>query len=751
METWARGFFGMNIRKTSLALLKAPQKTSTTLTLIATLVGTNASAQTLEEVLVTASKRTQSLQDVAMTVTAFTDQEIQDAGINNADDLSVLTPSLTITTNQSPFTASIRIRGIGTSQTDIALEPSVGLFVDDVYLGRSGLGMSDLTDIERIEILQGPQGTLYGKNTNAGAISIFTKGPNREEFEAYAETTVGNYDLRKVTLAASGPLSDTLAYRISGNIHEHDGYLENATGDDLNGADDWNLIGKLLWDPTENLSLLLNANHVDRDSKCCGADSVQSDATNAVLEAQGLPVDNNDPFDYEIAVDEDNVFTSEADSVSLVINYGDDWGDIKAITAWNEYENVRAGDVDRSPLDVISQSDARGSGDSFSQEVRYTSPTGGAVDYQVGVFYYESQTVGGEGNPFTFLGDDLLVVAPQFGALGQPGDSIRADVVLDTQNIAVFGQSTWHVNERLRFTGGLRWTDEEKEADLLVAIDSTAPADAIGASFFTLATTPVDDVFSRTTSDVNWLLNASFDAIEDLMVFASVSTGSKSGGFNTVNGAADEREFEDESTISYEIGIKSLLLDSRLRVNAATFYTEIEDYQFQQQLETGIGTSVSNQAEVEVSGLELEVQALPFPNLTLAAGLQYLWDYDITAGPQEGNNLSLTAELSGNLSATFVIPLADGGVYMRGDYSYMDDHVTGATGDEPRPQDIQDRNLLNARIGFRNDHWNVSLWGKNLTQDEYAALTAATLPVTGVDAYFLAPPRTYGATLRYSF
>ena len=161
----------------------------------------------LEEVIVTARKRTESVQDVSMTVTAFSEQTIQDANITNADDLATISPTLTITTNTQPFTASFRIRGIGTSQTDTALEPSVGIFVDEVYLNRSGLGMSDLTDIERIEILHGPQGTLYGKNTNAGAISIITKSPNRDEFEGYIEATLGDYDLQKYVAAASGPIT----------------------------------------------------------------------------------------------------------------------------------------------------------------------------------------------------------------------------------------------------------------------------------------------------------------------------------------------------------------------------------------------------------------------------------------------------------------------------------------------------------------------------------------------------------------
>ena len=155
--------------------------------------------------IVTATKRAESLQDIPVAVNAFNSETIQEAGINNAGDLAIMTPALNINVNQSPFNARMTIRGIGTAQTDPALEPSVGLFVDGVFLGRSGLGMSDLTDIERIEVLQGPQGTLYGKNTNAGAISVITKRPNFEEFEGYVEASAGDYSMYRLTASASGP------------------------------------------------------------------------------------------------------------------------------------------------------------------------------------------------------------------------------------------------------------------------------------------------------------------------------------------------------------------------------------------------------------------------------------------------------------------------------------------------------------------------------------------------------------------
>ncbi len=276
--------------------------------------------QALEEVIVTATKRAASLQDVPVAVTAFTSETIQEANINNADDVAVMTPSLTVASNTSPFNARMSIRGIGTAQTDPALEPSVGLFIDGIFQGRTGLGMGDLTDIERIEVLQGPQGTLYGKNTNAGAISVITKQPTLDGFEGYVEASAGNYSMGKLTATASGPISDTVAFRLSGNAHQRDGYYDNAGGNDLNDADDWNIQGKLLWAPNDRLEILLGATTLERDTTCCGADSTQGEAVQNELELQGFARDKNDPYDYEVATSQDSGFAMESDLVTLTID-----------------------------------------------------------------------------------------------------------------------------------------------------------------------------------------------------------------------------------------------------------------------------------------------------------------------------------------------------------------------------------------------------------------------------------------------
>ena len=720
-----------------------------------------AQTNALEEVVVTATKRAQSLQDVPMAVNAFNADTIETAGINDAGDLAILTPALNINVNTNPFAARMVIRGVGTAQTDPALEPSVGLFIDGIYLGRTGLGMSDLTDIERIEVLQGPQGTLYGKNTNAGAISVITKKPSFENSEGYIEASVGNYSMNKLTASISGPLTQNLAYRLSGNINQRDGYYDNSAGVDFNDADDWNIQGKLQWEPTESLSILLSGSRVKRDTTCCGADAVQDESVNNELVAQGLSPDSNDPYDYNVQSNADNRFAMESDLLSMTIDYDTGWGAIKSITAWNDYSYRVDQDPDRSELDILTLSNDKYSGDSFSQELRFTASPNDNVDYMLGVFYLEQNTKRGGDEPFVFIGDDIITIGSQqdlpfplpFNFLVQPGDSLTVDMDQDAETIAFFGQGTWHIGDQWHITGGLRWSDEEKKSDLFSQTYSTAFSyQILGASFLDSVSTPIDATLERSSDNVDWMLRAALDIGDDSMVYASAGTGTKSGGFQTVNGAADEREFDDEDTTTYELGVKSTLLDARLRINAAAFYSEIENFQAQRQLETGIGTYVSNESKVETSGVDLQVEAAPMPNLVLSAGLLYMHKYEITDGPEKGADLPFTAEFSGTLAATLVFPLGDGGVYWRTDYSYMDDHVTNvASAAQLRDADYDNRNLVNSKLGWRNDSWNVSIWGKNLTDDKYAMQTAAPFLVSGMDAYFLAPPRTFGATVRYTF
>ncbi len=720
--------------------------------------GVLAQAGALEEVIVTATKRAESLQDIPITVTALSANTIQEAGIHDISDVAALVPALTVSSNLNPFASALRIRGFGTSQNDPSLEASVAFILDGVYMGSSGLAMSDLTDVERIEVLQGPQGTLYGKNSNAGVVSVITKDPNLEETEGYVELSLGDYSMQRYVGSATGPIADTLGYSIAGSWHETDGWMESATGDDLNDARDWNLRGKLLWLPVDTLSALLTVAHVDRDTSCCAADATQTAAVTDQLVARGLPVPKNDAFDYKNNVDIDSRFDLQSDAVSVKLDYELETAVLTSLTAWSDYDYKTSTDADRSQLAVLGLIDDKYTGEQYSQEFRLTSDLDGPLQYMLGAFLaYEQRTRGGTGDGVVVVGDDMIPVGgkqtglgPLFASLVQPGDTVYFDNKWETQTYAVFGQSTYDITEDWAATLGIRYTTETKDADLLTQPFSTAPTFGSGASLVERAFAPIDESFNRDTDGFTGLANLTWFVTAQTMVFTSVSTGSKSGGFNGVAGEGAPREFKDEDTTNYELGIKSQLFDNRLQLNASAFYTEFSDLQFLAQQPSGVGTFVSNAAEGTSAGVDLNVSAAPWPWLSLSGGLQYL-DAKYTDGELDELDFEVpyAPTWSGNLSATLLLPLADGVTYLRNDYSFMGDHFNNPTYQADSVE--QDKNLLNIRLGWRNADWDAAAWVKNATDEVYATLSAAPIAYSGTDAFWLEAPRTYGVTVRYSF
>jgi iron complex outermembrane receptor protein len=564
--------------------------------------------------------------------------------------------------------------------------------------------------------------------------------------------------MRRFVGSVTGPISDSVAYSIAGNWYETDGWMESNTGDDLNAAQDWNVRGKLLWLPTDALSVQLTAAHVDRDDSCCAADATQTAAVTDQLVAQGLPVPKNDGFDYKNNVNIDSNFDMKSDGVNVKLDYELDTAVLTSLTAWNDYDYKTSTDADRSDLDVLGIVDDKYSGEQYSQELRLTSDLNGPWQYMAGAFFaYEERTRGGEDEAPLGFGDDILSVGgaatgagPALGALVQPGDIVFVNSKWETETYAVFGQSTYNITEDWAATLGLRYTTETKDADLYTQPFSTAPLFGTGSSLVEIAFAPVDESFNRESDGFTGLANLTWFMNAETMVFTSISTGTKSGGFNGVAGEGTPREFKDEDTTNYELGIKSQLFDNRLQLNVSAFYTEFSDLQFQAQQPSGAGTFISNAAEGTSAGVDLNFSAAPWQFLMLSGGLQYL-DAKYTDGELDELNLDVlfAPTWSGNLSATFLLPLADGVTYLRSDYSFMGDHFGNPT---YQPDSVeQDKTLLNIRLGWRNDHWDAAVWVRNATDEAYANLAAAPIAYSGTETFFLEAPRTYGVTVRYSF
>jgi len=759
----------------------------------------------LEEVVVTAQKRAESLQDVPLTVTALSADAIQNAGIDSLDEIKTLIPSLNIYSVAGPATSSISVRGAGTGVTDPTLEPSVGVFVDGVFMPRSVFGLSDLVDVDRIEVLMGPQGTLYGKNTNAGVVAVHTKGFT-EEFEGMAEVTAGENSLRSIKLSLGGAVSDTLGFRFAVVKRDRDGLLENEINgrNELDELDNIALRGQLFWNPTDRLSIRAIGYHSKREGSMGEGERVFS-PNSALVTGPFAAI----PAGGSLVGDDRKVFanqpaggTFDVSGGSLQLDYefanGIALTSISAVQKWDQ-SGVTA-DADGTPaefLTLIDNMDEK----SYSQEVRLTSPGGDTIDWLVGGFWFKSDLQRGSSdpsNPYAVYGVSPLNYLPDFvtglaPALVMPGDFATWENQYETESFALFGQATWNISDTTRLTAGIRYSDEEKDflmavagydaAGTLFTIPNILTGSYTGGIFVPLTSGtlveggPILRESSRQGDDITGMLSLNH-TIGDTMLYATVATGSKSGGFNGSFGtlSAEDREFDREKTTSYEVGAKmGGLLDGRARVNLAAFYTEYDDFQAATFDAATAVFKVDNAGKQLTKGLSLEAMLAATENLTLSTNLQYLdakyKDYENASCSRllsptgicdfTGERMEFAPKWAGMVAADYFLPLNNGDeFYANLSFSFKTNHLTDPLRTE---HSITSYELWDARMGWRKGDWDLSIWAKNLTDEIYTHFVVAGVinsVYAGVlDAgesfhnynLWINKPRTIGVTVRYSF
>lgn len=623
----------------------------------------------LEEVIVTANRREENLQEVAMSVSAFTGDFFKETGATDLLALQNYTPSLKILTNNDSRSTSIRIRGIGSVGTNSGIDPSVGVFIDGVYQGRAGMTISDLIDIERVEVLRGPQGTLYGKNTSAGAISIFTRQPG-PEFEAEAEFTYDNDERSKLRGMVNIPFgSSEHAMRVTGFGNYGDHIYENTfdgarSGEDLNDTNRWGTKARFLFNFDTAGAFLLTLDYSKDDTDCCamgvidyeGLSTLNSPLTNnpsaaqqqeyglaqppdlpdnpspnypgyrleysAFETTQGFSPPEADPFDDKYWFDGPLKNEVSVGGVALEWNReitGEH--DLTFINAWRKYKSDSTFDGDFSAYDAVTgltEVDL----DQYSSEIRIASSASETFEYQGGLYFYYSE--------FDSLGQFGMEV-PLIEALGLdlffPGGSLNTDDnTYTTTSYAAFGQLVWNFTEKWSATLGLRWTRELKERDGSQLTDGVNPIfGSDNGSPLDLPPVAGPNIFyddERDDSDVSPTLNLRYFPTDDLMLYTSVSRGFKSGGFDQRRVPADESgEFEDETSTSYEFGWKGTWFERRLQVNGTAFYVDYDD--FQSQTFDGSSIKVTNAGVMESYGLELDAIFAAAANLTLGTALGY--------------------------------------------------------------------------------------------------------------------------------
>ena len=713
----------------------------------------------LEEIVVTAQKREESIQDVPVAVTAFTASDIAAQGFTNIAQLADFTPNMVFDTTTSisglSSGAAVFMRGIGQIDFALTTDPGVGTYVDGVYSARSVGGVLDVLDIERVEILRGPQGTLFGRNTMGGAINITSKKPGNE-FEGAAEVTIGNFSRFDVRAAVNLPLSDVAALRLSGSSKQRDGFVDRVlVGDELGEENRQAFRAALSYAPNDFFDFYATLDYSTLDETSAGsvlagitqADNVivfnMFDAPGNSVPGFGTDVLFDDRF---ITNDPDRTFATgptgtqlDAWGASATLTFNFDTLQLKSISALRETDGDFFRDPDNTPLTITHTSNPDYDHEQLSQEFQFVGAFGERVQYVGGLFFLAEE---GTDNVFVPL-------APSLGFITNLTD-------IDNDSVAVYVQATIDVTDTWSLTLGSRRTEDDKEYVPFQTILFGAAGPAPGVAVPLIPSDTVSSSFEETTSRVA----VEWAAAKDFLAYASFTQGFKSGGFNFryVVPRAAALPFDPETLDSYEAGFKWQGLDNRLRINGTAFFMEYEDIQVQV-FEVGGGPLTQNAGAADINGLELEVFALPTPNLLISAAFGYTdAEYtdlnpptiDLAASLSLDAKLSNTPEITFSASVEYTVPLSRGSLRFRTDYSHTDDIYNDAQNSPFLFQDAY--GIWNASVGFTSasDLWDVVLSGTNLGDERYIVSGDSNFGLGFHEANYNRP-REYGLTVRRHF
>ena len=832
----------------------------------------------VEEVIVTATRRETALQAVAVAVTAVSAQALQDAGVKDIRDLQQLAPSLQVPVSENSGSVTARLRGIGTQGSNPGLESSVGVVIDGVVRARNSVAFSDLGEIRSVEVLRGPQGTLFGVNTSAGLINVNSKKPSFE-WGATGDATYGNYGLGGIGLGITGPLiADKLAGRLYVTARARQGFItiENGTGlDESNDQAYATIRGQLLFTPNENFDARLIVDQASRDESCCGAVVFTTDirpvSTTSIvnkLRPNSLRLGRQLETHVGSANRRYNQSIDES-GISLEMNYNFGPGTLTSITAQRNWERIAGADSDYTGLDVLYSLKSEGAGvefSNFTQELRYAGNVG-KLDYLFGAFYsdetinrYDRFRIGDDyasyigsllgpalgvnplnpavtnamlaGVPLTVQAVAQLPVAIR--ANFTPGGGTNDDYTQKSKAFSVFTHNIFEVNDALSFTLGLRYTDQKKDfrADYLTTGSGACKAfetalglnpvanagplapfvGALCAPWMRSALDNLDHRQTKTEKEWSGIVSGAYKVGENINTYASFSRGYKAGGFNldrafssviggvntsVVSGAPGaqrvaqpDTSFAPETVDAYEIGIKTQWFNRALTANLAIFHQTFENFQLN--TFTGVSFVVTEVPEVVSKGAELDFfLRTGFDGLTISGGAAYTFaEYSKDLGAANipssflgrnpnlyylpGTQLTSAPVWTFGSAINYERPIFTDNAVLRTyvDFRYSSDHNTGSNLD---PRKIQSGfTLVNGRIGIstKDERWTAELWGRNLTDKRYAQITFdaplqgdgpqlnpvagqpgvfAPRPINSQLNAFAGEPRTYGATLRWSF
>jgi iron complex outermembrane receptor protein len=753
----------------------------------------------LEEVMVTARKREESLQDTPVSVTALQAGDIEARSMSTLADLSNFAPNLEINNGRGDAgstNASIFIRGVGQNDFIFPTDPGVGLYIDGVYVARSIGGMLDLADIERIEVLRGPQGTLYGKNTIGGAVNVITTRPGNE-LEGRLGVTVGEDSRIDVTGRINFPIIDDMLYgKLAFVSKQQDGYVERADGVDLGNKDLQAYRLALRWTPNDDMEINLAADWSDIDQNGSAGSFVSSFATSAQalfngvaapFEAakRGLPAGSvvDDRWNlgdiYRSAGTGNSFDRNESSGVQLSIDWQlSDNVALKSITAYRKMDAEIAVDLDHTPFALV-ETNQQQEQDQFSQELQLSGDAfDGRLHWLVGAYYFKedaqdrNQTLLASGiyDALNLLPADVVPLFPPnapatcpggnpalglfcAGGAGNPVNALLDFDVspyteVEANTRALFTHLSYDITDNLSATLGARYTWEEKD----FFINSRYP----NSGRIAMPATADSQDWTEFTPKIG----VDYQLTDNAMIYASYSEGFKSGGWNPrVLSPEEYARYDQESLSTWELGLKSTLLDQRLRLNIAVFQSDYEDLQLVSNVVSpttgGLLLIMQNAGEVSIQGLELELVARPANGLDVQLGLGYLdAEYDELApgiGWSIDNELPDAPELSVNAAIQYAMDLSSGATLtMRLDASWKDKTYKDPFNVEAIAQDSY--LLSNARVSWlsADEQWQLAVFALNLSDEDYIT-SSTSVAAFGINTANYGRPRQWGVSLNYNF
>ena len=705
----------------------------------------------LEEIVVTAQKRTANVLDVPISMTVLSGTNLENAAVSRMEDFISLAPNVYVNFNDSIRATAISIRGILSDPNNVGIDPAVGVYVDGVYMARPTTVNVGMFDLQRVEVLRGPQGTIFGKNTIGGAIHFVSRVPSDDpEFSVTART--GNLDYRLLQLVGNVPISETFSVRASGQYEERDGFLTNLAGPDNNDLDNVNFRVSARYAPSDRFEMILRADTA-RDRTNAGANEILVPSPVFADPPFNSPQDV-DPWDRVIKDADSSVQDRDLFGTSLELNWRLGAGTLTSITAYRQFDWENFQTSDKTEFALFGTG-IREDEDQFSQELRYAAEHD-RLNYVVGAYYFDQ---GMDAEAFARIGVDVFALfGGPLGALPAP-DGGFIDIFAGNESFAAFGQIDYLLADNWTLTAGLRFTSEEKRISHELIGDSCCGF---------VPTVPLSE-FERTDEEPSYTAGFKYNFSDAGMAYLTYSRGFKAGGYNAfafalIQPDGTPADFEPEFVDNLELGAKAEFADGRVQISAALFVMDYTDLQVNQLIPNNAGIIdfvTSNAAEAESKGIEAELLARIADHTTLQVGYGYT-DAEYTSFPGatpagddfSGNQLAQSPEHSLGLSVEYQRPVSDNWEFFaRGEATHRSDRFSDPVNTPEFEADAY--TLVNGRLGWSNpgNGFGVYLWGRNLTNEDYAIQLGPGSGAFSPGAVFqsIGIERTYGIEVTYDW